>query len=282
MKYFLLGIKGAAMANIAALLKELDNEVSGVDIVEIFPTDTILEKNNILWTTFEKATLPEDLDILVYSAAHGGIKHPLVKQAIAKNIKTQHQAELLGEMLGKFTISLAVAGCHGKTTTSSLLSYALLQLGKDPSYMVGTSSFNEYEGSHLGNIEYFVVEADEYAMNPPEDKTPKFHCLKPTNAIITNIDFDHPDVFTDIEDTKNAFETFIKNVSSTNDAESLFICADDENAMQVAGRIKGKSVATYGLHEEAEYRVKSIHFDKFVTTFSLFFKEEFLGKFLSD
>ncbi len=267
------------MANIAALLKAQGNNVTGADVAEVFPTDIVLERNAIDWKPFEKVELAEDLDAIVYSAAHGGKEHKLVKEAQKRGLKMVHQAELLGELLKEYTISLAVAGCHGKTTTSSLLAYALLQLGKDPSYMVGTPGFNEFEGAHIGDIEYFVVEADEYAMNPPADKTPKFHHLKPTNAIITNIDFDHPDVFNDIEDTKNAFEVFMNAVSSTNDAESLILCADDENLMEVAKRVQGKSIATYGLHEEAEYRVKNVYFDKKETTFSLFFQDEHLGKF---
>ena len=173
--YFIIGIKGAAMVHIAALLKSMGKYVTGADVEEVFPTDTVLLKNSIPWTSFEKAKLPAQTEVVIYAAAHGGKENPIAVEAEKKGIALVHQAEILGELLTQFPISLAVAGTHGKTTTSSMLAYALIQLEQKPSYMVGTPSFNEYEGSALGDSDYFVIEADEYAMNPPEDKTPKFH-----------------------------------------------------------------------------------------------------------
>lgn len=277
--FYLLGIKGAAMSNIAALLKSLGKDVSGADVDEVFPTDTVLLQNSIKWDSISSATLPQETEVVVYAAAHGGKNNPIVIEAQKRGLIVIHQAELLGQILKEFSSTLAVAGCHGKTTTSSLLAYALLKLGKDPSYMVGTPSFNEYQGNHLGDYEYFVIEADEYAMHPPENKTPKFHHLKPTNAIITNIDFDHPDVYDNLEDTKQAFITFMEQVSSNNDALSLIVCADDENTLSAIKNIKGKSIAKYGISEDADYRAKNIYYDADKTRFQIYFQDEKIGDF---
>src|SRR5690606_11953826 len=106
-----------------------------------------LTDNNItIIHSFEGSQLPTDVDLVVYSAAHGGIKNRQVIAAQAKSIKVMHQAEVLGKLIHEFKQSIAVAGCHGKTTTSSLLSYALQQLQVNPSYMVGVSAFNNMPG----------------------------------------------------------------------------------------------------------------------------------------
>lgn len=279
MNYFLLGIKGAAMANIAVMLKQQGHNVTGADVAEVFPTDVALIDNDIQFDVFPVTTLPENVDRVVYSAAHGGKHNPLIQQAEEKGIPVLHQAELLGAVLTHFKTSIAVAGCHGKTTTSSLLSYALIQLDQNPSYMVGTPSFSDQPGSAFNGKDYFVIEADEYGLNPPHDTTPKFHYLKPDYAIVTNIDFDHPDIFKNLEQTKQAFRIFMDDIVKKNSQQSLVICADDTPLMDTVNEYSKGNYITYGLSEKADYQVANMRFHEERTQFELFFEGTSLGIF---
>jgi UDP-N-acetylmuramate-alanine ligase len=228
---FILGIKGAAMANMARMLSQMGKKVSGWDVAEEFITDKVLQDLSITITTDSGLSQNDNsldtIDLVIYSAAHGGKHNPFVVEAEKRGIKVMHQAEVLGELMKEFTTSIAVCGCHGKTTTSSLLAYALKKLETKPSYMIGTSVFvgkdahDEYYGGEYSGKDYFVLEADEYGMNPPHDKTPKLNYLHPTHVIATNIDFDHPDVYENIEHTKEVFLAFFQKViqNSTNNEQ---------------------------------------------------------------
>lgn len=287
---FIIGIKGVAMANLACILHQMGKQVSGSDTEEEFITDVVLHESNIsVINSFEASDLPSDTELIVYSAAHGGINNPQVQEALKRGIQTKHQVEVLGELMKDFHTSVAVCGCHGKTTTSAFLSYSLKKMGAKPSYMVGVSEFgiasnssssrNEklYGGEYTGeNI--FVVEADEYGLNPPHDKTPKFTHLLPTHAICTNIDYDHPDVYDSLEQTKETFLTFFKKVIHlTNHAElqndiakaSLFFCADDANLMAVAAQLPRECYITFGYSTDADYRITNVQTSEEGTTFDL-------------
>lgn len=248
---FFLGIKGVAMANLAVILKKMEKKVSGVDIEEEFITDKLLKENNISFST-DFNYLPENIDLFVYSASFQGLNNPLIKKAQEKNIKIISQAELIGQLMKEFQIKIAVSGCHGKTTTSSLLSYMLLKLCQKPSYLVGVPYFKdekkEYQGGDFNEKKYFVFEADEYGVAPPVDKTPKLLKFNPDWIITANIDFDHPDVYKNIEDVKNTFLKFFEN-------KNLIINIDDKNILSIKNKIKAKKIITYGFLEGADYQI---------------------------
>ena len=252
---FFLGIKGVAMANLAVLLKKMGKNVNGCDLNEKFITDKLLKDNKINWQIgFNSDKLPEKTDLIVYSAAHGGTNNPLIIKAIKKKINIVSQAQLLGKLMNQFKNKIAVCGCHGKTTTSSLLVYALNKLKQKPSYIIGVPFFTgyqavpgsaKYQGGDYQGKKYFVVEADEYGVNPPVDKTPKFHLLNPNHIIATNIDFDHPDVYKNIEETKEAFKKFFDNkkIIANIDSPNLLRCIDTSKAI------------TYGESGKADYQI---------------------------
>lgn len=267
---FFVGIKGVAMANLACIFQQMGKKVSGSDIAESFITDEGLTAEGItIINSFEGAKLPKDIDTVVYSAAHGATSNPQVKEAQKRGITVIHQAELLGKLLQKFKQSIAVAGCHGKTTTSSLLSFALIQLQANPSYMVGVSTFNDKPGGAFAGKDYFVVEADEYGMDPPKNVTPKFHFLHPTHTIITNIDFDHPDVYKNIDDTVDAFVTFVKDIIHLDDNEKRIVaCNDDPNIHDLIAAVN-VPILTYGRNEESDVQIKTMQAQGASTLFSL-------------
>jgi len=246
-KVFIVGIKGVAMANLAIILKKMGKNVSGCDEATEYITDSELKVNYIrFFIGFDPKNLPVDTDLVIYSAAHAGPDNPIVIEAKKRGVQVNHQAEVLAELIKNFKTSIAVCGCHGKTTTSSFLAYALEKMKQKPSYMIGSSSFNEYFGGNFQKGEYFVVEADEYGVNPPKDKTPKFHFLQPDYILCTNIDFDHPDVYKNINEVKKAFLQFFKQ------GKKLILCADDKNLMELAQKIKREKYLTYGYKEDAD------------------------------
>lgn len=271
---FFLGIKGVAMANLAVILKKMGKQVSGCDLEEEFITDKLLKKNNIERIVgFDE--FPKDVDLIVYSAAHGGTSNPLIVRAVKNGVKIISQAKLLGELMNQFENKIAVCGCHGKTTTSSLLVYALNKLKQKPSYLVGVPFFSGFQGGDFQDKKYFVVEADEYGVNPPSDKTPKFHLLNPNHIIATNIDFDHPDVYKDIKETKEAFKRFFNNHYLDTIVPRLLFCADDKNLMEVVESLPNKKYKTYGESEKADYQIKNIKINEDESTFEI----KNIGKF---
>jgi len=260
---FFLGIKGVAMANLAVIVKKMGKNVTGCDIEEEFITDKLLRDNQISWTVgFDPDKLPKETDLIVYSAAHNGINNPLIVKAIKKKIRIVSQAKLLGELMNQFTQKIAICGCHGKTTTSSLLVYALNKLEQQPSYLIGVPFFTDYQGGNFLDKKYFVVEADEYGINPPADKTPKFHLLNPDYIIATNIDFDHPDVYKNIEETKKAFLKFFNN-------KKLILCLDDKSLMDVAKKLNRNKYITYGFSNKADYQIVNYRINENKSTFEI-------------
>lgn len=253
---FFIGIKGVAMTNLAVLLKKLGKGVNGADTGEVFITDELLEKNNIDYLVgFDPEKLPKETDLIVYSAAHHGTKNAFAVEGVKRNIKIISQADLMGEIMKEFEINIAVSGCHGKTTTTSFIAYALDGLSARPSYLVGVPFFTGHQGVGLQDKKYFVIEADEYGVNPPLDLTPKFHKLDPDYVVATNIDFDHPDVYRDLEDTKKAYLKFFRKALNGRIKAPFIFRSDDRNIMEVAQDLPRNSYVTCGYDEGADFQV---------------------------
>lgn len=266
---FLLGIKGVAMTNLAVIFKKMGKNVTGYDIREEFITDEILKKNKIFWQT-NLHELPKSIDLFIYSAAHGGLKNKLAQIAKRKKIKILSQPEAINEIMAIFKNKIAVCGCHGKTTTSSLLAYSLIKLGEQPGYLVGTPFFNDIEGGEYNERKkYFVVEADEYGINPPLDKRIKFNFLHPDWIICGNIDYDHPDVYKNLNEVKQAFYNFF-------DKRKLVLNIDDNNLFEFYQKNRNrKSIITFGKNSEANFQIESYQ----STANGTYFKLKKLGEF---
>jgi UDP-N-acetylmuramate--alanine ligase len=280
---FIVGIKGVAMANLAVILKKMGKNVIGSDVSEEFITDDLLKKNNLHFSVgFKAVDLPKKTELIVYSAAHGGINNPQVVEAKRRNILALSQTELLGQIMSQFKNKIAVCGCHGKTTTTSLLAYSLIKLKVKPSYLVGSPNFDGYDGADYNTTlgaGYFVIEADEYGVDPPRDKTPKFLFLKPNYILCPNIDFDHPDVFKNLKDTVKAFMKFF-NVSINQLIDTkLFLCADDQNLIAISRGINHFRCSTYGYSNSADLKIIHPNITEVNSSFDLIFKKKFLGQF---
>ncbi len=251
-KVFILGIKGVAMTGLAVILKKLGYEVSGSDILDSFISDDVLKKYSIKYkTSFNPSYISKDIDFIIYSAAHGGEKNPQIQKAKKLDIKIFNQAEFIGELIKAFDNTIAVAGSHGKTTTSSLLSFSLINLGVKPSYLTGSSGFNSLPGGDYQEKNFFVLEADEYAVNPPYNNMIKLRYYNPDSVIVTNIDFDHPDVYENPKKIEKEFSNFFVRI------KNLYYCIDDPVLKKYTTRYKLNKKYSYGFSDEADLKIVS-------------------------
>jgi len=272
-KAYFIGIKGSGMTAVAELLKARGISVSGSDTKEKFFTDEILERNRIRFTEeFSPENIPEDADLVVYSTAYTENNNSEMLEARKRGLLMLSYPEVLGFFF-KEKLGIAVCGTHGKTTTTAILATCLQEVGVKPSAVVG-SKVIEWNGSVLkGRGNFFVAEADEYQN--------KLEYYNPWAAVLTSIDFDHPDFFPTFDDYKKAFRDFMAKIPKHG---FLVVCRDDADAIEVAKRA-GCQILTYGFADGCEYRIEDLSSKNWsedgelVKTFKIIHKEEFLGEF---
>ena len=164
--------------------------------------------------------------------------------AVARQIPVVKRDAFVGAMM-EGREGIAVAGTAGKTTTTAMLAYCLTELGCDPTYVVGGVLANYENNARAGRGPYFLVEADEY------DRM--FLGLSPKHAIITNVEFDHPDCFSDEADVVRAFQAFISLPSLRSSGSTVLVCGDDRNARALRSVAQG--ALAYGFGEQNDYRI---------------------------
>ncbi|MBU0578426.1 UDP-N-acetylmuramate--L-alanine ligase [Patescibacteria group bacterium] len=209
--FYLVGIKGVAMTSMAQLLIDANKKVSGSDLKEEFVTQEILNKLKIDIDTDFNTLLPEKTECVIYTAAHQAKHNPQVKKAIDKNIPVISQAEAVAELFNSKQ-GIAVCGVGGKSTVSAMIAWILEKLGHQPSFSIGVGNIPGLNktGQWNNQSKYFVIEADEYVINPERgiNATARFSFLKPNLTICTNLKFDHPDVYRDFKHTQQVFNNF--------------------------------------------------------------------------
>lgn len=276
-KAFLVGIKGVAMCALAVFLKEKGYLVSGSDTKEIFATDKILTQKKIkVLEGFDPNNISPDISVVIVTGAHGGMKNPEAQKALQFHIPTFMHGVFLGKLLDDM-YGISVAGCHGKTTTSSIAASLLVNSGFDPSYLIGTAEIVDLgSAGHYGKGKIMVVEADEYKTCPLTDPTPRFLWQKPQIIIITNIEFDHPDAYRNIDDIKLSFITFTKNLGPNG---IVIACIDDKNVQDILPFIKGK-VISYGFSPQSDYRITQFSFESGLSFMRIAYHGREIGEFV--
>ncbi len=272
--YHLVGIQGVGMTALALILKEAGKIVTGSDVNEEFLTKNILEERGVSVFTDFSAKSIKDQEVVIYSGGHGGKNNIEVVTARRLNKPAISLAAVLGE-LSKTKQTIAVCGCHGKTTTSSLSSFVGLELGEDPSYYVGAPSFSGKAPGHFGSGEYFIVEADEYVADPESDLTPKFLYLSPQYILCTSLDFDHVDVYKNLAEVESAYLKFFKKIS----AGGFLLLNGEQEILIRLGKQAGKKVLSYGFSESNDFIIKNVKLDEATSAFSLYSKKDKLGTF---
>jgi UDP-N-acetylmuramate--alanine ligase len=241
----LIGIGGAGLSAIARVLLEQGVEVSGSDLV-MSPVATALARDGVQVSEGHAAEHVNGADVVVYSSAVPG-ENVEVRAARSAGIPVMGRPAFLGQLMeGKQGV--AVAGTHGKTTTTAMIVSILLAAGRDPTFVVGGVLTGLETNAKAGEEPLFVIEADEY------DCT--FLSLTPEVAVVTNVEHDHPDCYPTFDDFREAFETFVGLVP---DDGLLAVCWDDPVARQIGEqRADAKSVTFFGLEEGAAWRAEEI------------------------
>ncbi len=238
-----MGIGGIGMSGLAKIFRQRGNLISGCDnnlnqksIEDLKALGcTISEGNN------NKKCNDPSIDTLIYSTAINK-NNPELTRAQQGITKTRHRSELLGFLMSE-KFSIAVAGTHGKTTTSSILSHILLEGKIDPTVIIGGHLNSIKSNAHAGNSQFLVAEADE------SDRS--FLNLFPTIAIITNINFDHAETYDDLDDVKETFTRFLKKLP---DHGKAIVCGDDKNIQSLLSTIKAP-LTTYGFNDNCNWKI---------------------------
>lgn len=276
-----VGIKGVGMAPLAIIAKEAGIKVTGCDIAEEFITDEPLKKAGINPVVgFSKDHL-QNVDLVITTGAHGGFDNPEVQHVRYTGIPVMTQGQAVGEFMkgeifNRKFLGISVAGSHGKTTSTAMLATVLKEAHLDPSFLVGTGNIPSLSSpGHLGKGEYFVTEADEYANEPKYDQTPKFLYQQPKMIIITNIEFDHPDLFNTLDQIREAFLGFVNLLPKDG---VLIANGDDPQIQKLLLGFSGR-VITYGTGEKNDFRISRVSQNQEQTFFWVEHKNLTLGEF---
>ena len=242
-----IGIAGSGMSGIAEVLLNLDFSVSGSDLVVNATTKRLTN----FGATVYQGHAAENLgaaDVVVVSSAVNE-QNPEVIAARQKNIPVVPRALMLAELM-RFRQGIAVAGTHGKTTTTSLIASILAEAGMDPTFVIGGKLEAANANAKLGTGEYIVAEADE--------SDASFLHLTPVMAVVTNIDQDHMETYEhSFDKLKSAFVEFLQQLPFWGMA---VVCIDDANIREILPRVT-KPVMTYGFSEDARIRAKNVRAD---------------------
>ncbi|QKS72087.1 UDP-N-acetylmuramate--L-alanine ligase [Paenalkalicoccus suaedae] len=253
--YHFIGIKGSGMSALAQILSDMKHGVQGSDVEKVFFTQLPLEKRGIPIHPFLGTNISEN-QTLIHSPAYSVDNNVEMQMAQEKEMTVHSYPDFLGEFIQQFT-SIAVTGSHGKTTTTGLLSH-VLGGARPTSYLIG-------DGTGKGHPEsdFFVFEACEYRRH--------FLNYHPDYAIMTNIDFDHPDYFKNVEDVFDAFQSMAMQVK-----KAIVACGDDEHLQHIAANVP---VLYYGLSEQNDFYAKDIRTDHEGTHFDVYVRSAFYGSF---
>ena len=254
-----VGIGGAGMCGIAEVLKNQGYKVSGSDI-KASKTTAQLEENGIKVHIGHRPENIQGANVLVVSTAIDA-ENPEIKTAIDTRIPVVRRAEMLGELM-RYRHGIAVAGTHGKTTTTSLITCMLAEENLDPTYVIGGLLNRTGVNAALGASRYIVAEADE------SDAT--FLHLQPMAAIVTNIDADHMDTYGGSFDVLK--DTFIQFLQKLPFYGLAVVCGDDANIREIMPRI-GRPLLTYGFNEDNDIRAIDVKQDGMQSYFTVLRKD---------
>ena len=262
-KLHFVGIGGVGMSAIAEVMLDKGYEISGSDLSESEVVQKLRAKGAVIYKGHNAANVEGKDAIVLSSAIHQD--NPELVQAKKLGLKIFHRSDILAFLLNAAK-GIAVAGAHGKTTTSSMISVVLEHAGVDPTILIG--GFVDYLNGNakLGKSDYLVAEADE-----SDGSFLKFY---PHIAVVTNIEDDHMDHYGSMENIIKAFIQFVQNLDKENGLAVL--CFDNENIRNIAPQLDRRYIS-YALEHEADYTAADIVADGPQTTFTVVYKGEKLG-----
>ncbi|WP_338449141.1 UDP-N-acetylmuramate--L-alanine ligase [Niallia oryzisoli] len=252
--YHFVGIKGSGMSALAQILHDMNFQVQGSDVDKRFFTQVALEQSGIKILPFQKENIQPGMTIVAGNAFPDTNEE--IQEAMKLGLPVIRYHRFLGDFMKRFS-SIAVTGAHGKTSTTGLLAHVIS--GEKPTaYLIGDGT-----GKGDENAEYFVFEACEYRRH--------FLSYFPDYAIMTNIDFDHPDYFANIDDVCAAFQEMALQVN-----KGIIACGDDEHLQKIQAKVP---VLFYGFGEENDFQARNVVKTTEGTTFDVFIRNTLFDTF---
>lgn len=249
----LMGICGTAMASLAGLLKDKGFKVSGSDANPYPPMSTQIEALGIqIHNGYQASNLDPKPDfVIVGNVISKG--NPEAVELFNLGIPYTSLPKAMGDFIIDQKQSIVVAGTHGKTTTTSLMTWVLESLGEKPGFMIGGIPKNFSQSFRNGDQKYFVIEGDEYD-TAFFDKVPKFIHYKPHHVILTSVEFDHADIYANLEAVKDAFRRLMQ---IANPQGKFICCADEKNIKDLLAEGLQPAAKTYGF-SPADYQIQNV------------------------
>lgn len=255
LQFHFTGIGGSGMSGIAAILLDLGFIVSGSDIKESAVVERLRSMGAQIAIGHAAGNVPASASLLVYSSAVEE-SNPEMQEAKSRGIPVIRRAEVLAELM-RLKFGVAVAGSHGKTTTTSMTGSILEMAGLDPTVIIGGVVKSFGGGGKLGKSNYLVAESDE------SDRS--FLLLRPTIAVVTNIDAEHMNSYSSLEDLEESFAQFVNAVPFYGLA---VLCIDNKKVRALAEKYHGRK-RTYGISPDAEIQAINIIHDRNCTSYEL-------------
>jgi UDP-N-acetylmuramate: L-alanyl-gamma-D-glutamyl-meso-diaminopimelate ligase len=263
-KFHFIGITGTAMGSVAAALRERGFKVTGSDESVYPPMSTFLEQSGIkVREGYSKENIPSDAEIVVIgNAMKRG--NPEVEAVLNEKLFYVSLPEVLKNYFLRGKHNLVVTGTHGKTTTTALLAWIMEKGGLDPAYMIGGIARNLGQGASLHDSRYFVIEGDEYD-TAFFDKRSKFVHYLPELVVVNNIEFDHADIFRNIDDIKLSFKRLLNIVPQNG---MVLLNGDDHNCVEVAKDCLAQMVEI-GFSKNCAQRIRDVAYSEKGSRFKL-------------
>ncbi len=264
----LIGIGGIGVSGIASILLSKGIEISGSDLHSSNITKKLESLGATIYYSHDETQITEDIDLVVYTSAVRN-DNPEMVRAKQLNIEMLSRSQMYGLIMKDYQTTIAIAGAHGKTTTTSMTSVIFNSTDLDPTILVGAEVPEIGGNAKVGTGEVFITEACEYKENFLD-----FHY---TTAVILNIDEDHLDYFEGLEHIITAFTAFAKQLPKDG---QLIINNDDYNAKKILSYLDtDQKVITFGITNESDYQARNITYnDLGCPKFDIFSKDELLGK----
>ena len=256
MKYYLVGVKGAGMSALALILNDLGYEVIGYDDFKdhSFTEDKLISRNIKIYTDSKDSKL--DTNTIVVRSTAIKEEHPEIVKARELGLKIYEYNQMLGKLANMFDL-VAIAGCHGKTTTTSLMSHVVGNI-TGCNYLIGDG-----HGFASKENRKFIIEACEYCRH--------FLVYEPDYAIITNIDLDHVDYFKNMQDVIDAYNEFADKTE-----KMIIACGDDPYTRMLETK---KPLFFYGIGEDNDIIAKNVEYTEDGTCFDVFVEDNYYGHF---
>lgn len=252
--YHFTGIKGSGMSSLAQILFDSGEQVQGSDVETYYFTEQPLRDRNIKILKFDPNNIQPGMTIIAGNAFPD--THPELVRAKELGLEIIRYHKFLGEYIKKY-ISIAITGAHGKTSTTGLMSHVI------GGYMPTSFLIGDGTGSGKQDASFFIMEACEYRRH--------FLAYHPDYAVMTNIDFDHPDYYADVEDVHSAFQELAQQVK-----KAIIACGDDEHLQKIHANVP---VVYYGFGTQNDFVARNIEKTTEGTSFEVYVRNEYYDKF---